>query len=78
MIESTKKKLLQKLQDTLPEFAKPRDIAALKIFGSKNSLVADRKAGRGLPYISAAKNRTVYPKEEVLRYVSAHFYELKG
>jgi len=77
-MENSKEKFLRKLESSLPDLAKPGDIAALKIFGSKNTLISDRKAGRGLPFICVSKCRTRYPKEDVLTYVEKHFYELRG
>ncbi|MBS0636840.1 MAG: hypothetical protein JSS12_04970 [Verrucomicrobia bacterium] len=75
---TAKQKFLQKLDKSLPELCKPSDLAALEVFGSKSTLLVDRRSGKGIPFISVSKHRTRYPKESVLQYAAEHFNEITG
>lgn len=75
---SSKEKFLKKLDQVLPDFAKPTDLANLKVFGDRSTLLSDRRAKRGIPFIQTSKNRTKYAKEDVLKYADDHFHDLEG
>jgi hypothetical protein len=66
---------LEELDKTLPEFVKPSDLISLGIAGSRTTLAADRKAGKGIPFVQFSKQRVRYPKKCVLEHVKKHFYE---
>lgn len=76
-MKSQKEEFIAYLEKKLPDFATPQDLVDLNIVGSRTTLIADRKSGKGIPFVQLTPRRVRYPKHVVIKYLVEKFKETK-